>query len=268
MRRAPTCGNTGFESMRRSGGIFMPKIQGKEKVKMQDEWLSRTRMLLEEDVDILKKASVAVVGIGGVGGASAEALVRAGVGKIILMDFDKVSISNINRQIFATAKTVGESKLQTASDRLLSICPELNLRLIPYFYNEDTKSYLFNEKPDFIIDAIDTVSSKLDLIEECHKREIPSISCMGTGNRLDPTAFTIGRIEDTKGCGCGLARVMRQNLRKKNLSSQMVVYSNEAPIKSTISEDGRHIPGSISYCPPVAGYYLAYYAIKTILGMS
>lgn len=235
---------------------------------MQDEWLSRTRMLLQEDVDILKKASVAVVGIGGVGGAATEALVRAGVRKIILMDFDKVSISNINRQIFATTKTVGESKLQAASDRLLSICPELNLRLIPHFYNEDTRSYLFDEIPDFVIDAIDTVSSKLNLIEECYNRKIPSISCMGTGNRLDPTAFTIGNIEDTKGCGCGLARVMRQNLRKKNLSSQMVVYSKEEPIKSTISEDGRHIPGSISYCPPIAGYYLAYYAIKTILNMN
>ncbi len=230
-------------------------------------WLSRTEWLLgEKGINKLKNSRIAVIGLGGVGGSAAEGLVRAGVGSLILMDRDTISETNINRQLLATGQTVGTLKTQAAKERFSSICPKTQLLLLEEWYTPETSERLFSQSPDFIIDAIDTVSFKIHLLRSCHTKHIPSISCMGTGNRLDPTQFTVGSIEDTKGTGCGLAKVMRKELKKYNLNGQKVVYSKENPLSFPVQgKEERHPPGSLSCCPPVAGYILASYAISFLL---
>lgn len=231
------------------------------------DFTTRTSLLLGEDsMKKLCDSTVAVLGIGGVGGACAEAIVRSGIGRIIIIDHDTIDISNINRQLFATHDSIGESKIIIAKKRLTSINPDLKIDMLDTFYNDETKEELFNLKPDFIVDAIDTVSSKLNLAVECKSRNIPLISSMGTGNRLDPTKFTLGKIEDTAGCGCGLARVMRRELKARGVTGLPVLYSTEYPMNViSSSENGRHSPASISFCPPVAGYIIASYVIKSII---
>ena len=190
---------------------------------------------------------------------------RSGVGRIILMDHDTIDITNINRQLFATHDCIGKSKVLVAYHRLLSINPELKIELLSEFYNDETKELLFDLKPDFIVDAIDTVSSKLNLAVECKNRSIPLVASMGTGNRLDPTKFLLGTIEDTAGHGCGLAKVMRRELKARGITGLPVLYSTEYPMSViSSSEHGRHSPASISFCPPVAGYILASHVIKAI----
>lgn len=231
-------------------------------------WLDRTALLIGQDaVEKLNSARVAVVGLGGVGGACAEALCRAGVGSLLLLDHDTVDITNCNRQLFATAQTVGRSKCAAAAERLLSINPQLTLTSLPLFYGEQTREELFSFQPDFVIDAIDTVTAKLDLAQNCRQRGVPLIICLGTGNRLDPTAFRTGTIEDTAGCGCALARVMRRELKRRGITGQPVVYSVEPPRKRVAqdSPQGRHSPASISFCPPAAGYALASYAVTYLI---
>ncbi len=234
-------------------------------------WLARTELLIgKQAVTQLQQAKVAVVGLGGVGGSAAEALVRAGVGRLLLIDHDTVDITNLNRQLFATASNVGCSKCQAGKERLLSINPNCNITPAEAFYTAENRELLFDYQPDFVIDAIDTVSAKLDLIMSCTERQVPIISCLGTGNRLDPTQFVIGDIADTakNGCGCGLARVMRRELKKRGIYAHPVVYSTEKPqsVVCPDSENGRHSPASISFCPPVAGYLLASYAVKQLIG--
>ena len=230
-------------------------------------WLARTEALIgTKQTQTLKQSKVAILGLGGVGGAAAEAICRAGIGNILLMDHDTVDITNINRQLFATTETIGQEKCLAAAQRLHSINPDCNLTIHQTFYQADTRELLFLFQPDFVIDAIDTVTSKLDLAVECQKRDINLIMSMGTGNRMDPSKFQIGDISDTAGCGCALARVMRRELKKRGILHQSVVYSTELPRTIVVdSSNGKHSPGSISFCPPVAGYCLASHVVQQLI---
>lgn len=233
-------------------------------------WLSRTKLLIgSESLNKLQSAKVAVIGLGGVGGAAAEALCRAGIGNILLMDNDDIEQTNLNRQILATTESLGERKCDSAQKRLKSINPNINCTVKDVFYLPETREELFDYDPDYIIDAIDTVTAKLDLIETSFQRNIPILSSMGTGNRLKPDQLCIGTIEDTAGFGCGLSRVMRRELRRRNISGVCVLYSKETPLNIGFSPDssnGRHSPGSISFVPPVAGYILASEIVRKIIG--
>ena len=239
-----------------------------------DPRFQRTRALLGGTaMERLASARVAVVGLGGVGGACAEALARSGIGELILMDHDTVDLSNCNRQLFATSATVGLPKTEAACRRIREIIPDIRLFPVPAFYSADTPGLLFDLAPTLVIDAVDTVTSKLALAAACREYGIPSICCLGTGNRLDPSAFRLGRIEDTAGLRCGLARVMRRECRRRGLSGLPVVYSLEPPcapyedsVPALAPEHGRHPPASIAFCPPAAGYLLAAWAVGQLLG--
>lgn len=238
---------------------------------MEDNWLSRTALLIgEEGVLRLRGARVALLGLGGVGGACAEALCRAGVGQLLLCDSDTVSTANLNRQLIATRETIGQAKTEAAAQRLYSIHPSLSLTLCQRFYLPEDSDFLYAFQPDIVIDAIDTVTAKLHLAQECGRRGIALVSCLGTGNRLRPQALTVGDIADTAGCGCPLARVMRRELKKRGIEKLRVVFSRELPLSCTVKEEaaGRHPPGSISFVPPVAGYLLAGEAVRLLLGAS
>ncbi len=220
-------------------------------------------------MDKLAKAGAVVLGLGGVGGAVAEALCRAGVGHLLLVDHDFISITNLNRQIPATLSTVGMQKCQALKSRLLDINPDIDIKCSADFLLPENGGVIFDYNPDFIIDAIDTMTTKLWLAEQCHSRDIPLFCSMGTGNRLDPSQLRFGDIADTAGTGCPLARVMRRELKKRGVSSLRVVYSLEMPIKgiATESENGRHSPGSSPFVPPAAGYLLASVALREFLGL-
>ncbi len=233
------------------------------------EFLQRTAPILGEDnLQKLATTRVAVLGLGGVGGSCAEALVRIGIGNILLVDDDAVSLSNINRQLFATQNAIGTAKTQAAKQRLLSINPHCNIEVANQFYLPENSDFLYDWQPHCVVDAIDTVTAKLHLAEHCPQKDILLFSSMGTGNRLDPTQIRYGDIQDTAGNGCPLARVMRRELKKRGVQSLRVVYSQEAAIKSLIVDEhnGRHAPASTAFVPPVAGYTLAYYLVKTLLG--
>ena len=235
-----------------------------------EDWLMRQRLLIgDEACEKLKDSTVAVIGLGGVGGACVEALCRCGVGTLILVDHDRVDLTNLNRQLIATRGTVGLSKAESCRRRVLDINPSCNVVPLELFYGEDTDERVFSQKPDYIIDCIDTVTAKLHLAVTCKERRIPLLMCLGTGNRLDPSRFRIGDIEETArtGGGCGLARVMRRELKKRGIVHQQVLYSTEPAAKTVVSdgETGRNAPGSISFCPPVAGFLLAGKAVRDLL---
>lgn len=231
------------------------------------DWKERTRCLIgEENIKKLNNTSIAIIGLGGVGGTAAESLCRAGIGEIIIVDKDKFSSTNINRQLFATTKTMGKNKCDAAKDRLLEINPNCKIKSLNMCYNEKTSQTLFKQKPDIIIDAIDMVTSKLHLAKYCNEHKIPLLMCLGTGNRLNPEEFHIGDISQTAGCGCPLARVIRKELKKIGVKKQTVLYSTETPLKITVeSANGQHIPSSSPFCPPVAGYMLAAYATRMVM---
>lgn len=223
------------------------------------DFLQRTKnMLSEEDVLKINKKSVLVFGIGGVGGSCAESLVRAGVGKIGIVDGDIFETSNINRQIFATNKTLGIPKVDAACERLKEINPNIVIEKYNLFVNEDNINEINFENYDYIVDAIDTITSKILIIKLAYEKNIKVISSMGAGNRLDPTAFEIANIENTK--NDPVARIMRKKLKELNIKKVKVVYSTEIPIKT-----GNRTPGSISFVPPVCGMVLASYVIRDIL---
>lgn len=230
-------------------------------------FLDRTKLLIGDDsIQSLINSTVVVVGVGGVGGACAEALVRAGVGNIFLVDHDVVETTNINRQLFATHDTIGVKKVVAGSNRLLSINPSANITGLDIFLNQDNLNQILDLNPNYVVDAIDTVTSKLQLIKACKDHNIPIISSMGTGNRLDPSQFLIGDIEDTRGSGCGLAKVMRREVRARELGNLDVLFSNELPSKViSSSENGRHAPASISFCPPVAGYIISSHVVRNLI---
>ena len=228
------------------------------------DFLKRSALLLGEDnMKTLQNLRVAVIGLGGVGCAAAEAVCRAGVGHLLLVDHDTVDITNLNRQIFYTQKHVGCKKTEIAKSHLLEINPNADIQVADCFYLPDTSDMVFDFAPDYIIDAIDTVTAKLHLAQTCYAKQIRLISCLGTGNRLNPMQLKVGDIVDTASSGCPLARVMRRELKKRGVPNLKVVFSDEPAAKVLASsENGRHSPGSISFVPPVAGYILASEAIK------
>ncbi len=229
--------------------------------------LERTELFLgKEALEKLNNARVAVMGLGGVGGAAAEALLRAGVGHLLFVDGDSVDETNITRQILATYETAGMDKIKAAKLRFEKIAPETDVTYVKEFYLPENSAFLYDWNPDYIIDAIDTVTAKLHIAEECKNRGINLLMCLGTGNRLDPEKLRIGDISETSGCGCGLAKVMRKELKKRGIEKQTVLFSTEEAKKAAIdSENGRHAPGSISFVPPVAGYLLAGKCVRDII---
>ncbi|MBQ9108911.1 MAG: tRNA threonylcarbamoyladenosine dehydratase [Oscillospiraceae bacterium] len=232
-------------------------------------WTDRTRLLLgEQGMEKLKNARAVVLGLGGVGGNAAEALCRAGVGHLLLVDNDTVDETNLNRQLLATRDMVGRPKCEAALARLRAIDPEADLQTAQQFYLPENSSFVFDFEPDIIIDAIDTVTAKLHLAEQCHQRGILLYASMGTGNRLDPSLLRCGDIGETSGTGCPLARVMRRELRKRGVPGLKVVYSLEPPIQGINANDGehgRHSPGSAPFVPPAAGLLLASAALRDFL---
>lgn len=223
-----------------------------------DNWLLRTEMLIgKENLDKLANSTVAVFGCGGVGSYVAEGIVRAGIGNIVLIDNDVVDITNINRQLIADTTTINMPKVEVEKERLLKINPNLNIQIYKEFYNS-TNSNLLNNNYTYIVDAIDTVSSKISLIEEAFNRNIKIISSMGTGNKLDPTKFEVTDIYKTS--VCPLAKVMRKELKKRNIPHLKVVYSKEEPIATNT-----RTPASISFVPSVAGLIIAGEVIKDII---
>ena len=227
---------------------------------------SRTTMLIgEEAVEKLKRARVAVFGVGGVGGYAIEVLARAGVGAIDLIDNDRVSESNINRQIIALHSTVGRLKTDVMKERLLDINPQMDVRTHNVFFLPENADEFDFSGYDYVVDAIDTVSGKIALIERAKKANVPVISCMGTGNKTNPSAFVVADIEKTS--VCPLARVMRRELKGRGISGVKVVYSTEEPHEPSgaKSETGKPVPASISFVPPVAGLLLASAVIKDLI---
>lgn len=231
----------------------------------------RTEMLLgKEAVDKLKNSRVAIFGIGGVGGYALEALVRAGVGEIDLIDSDCVAISNINRQILATTKTVGEKKVDVAEARAKEINPDVKINKFPIFYLPENANTFNFEQYDYIIDAIDTVAGKMELVKRANEVGTPIICSMGTGNKLDPAAFEVADIYKTS--VCPLAKVMRSLCKKAGIRHLKVVYSKELPISPHEIEGaeqkgnaGRTSPASCSFVPPVAGFILAGEVVKDLI---
>ncbi len=214
---------------------------------------SRTQLLYgEEAMNYFASCRIAVFGIGGVGGYVVEALARSGIGALDLIDHDKVCLSNINRQILATAKTVGMYKVDVARERICEINPDCRVRTYKTFFLPDTQDQFDFGEYDYLVDAIDTVTGKLTIIEKAKKSGVPVISSMGAGNKVNPAAFEVADIYETS--ICPLAKVMRRECRKRGIESLTVVYSKEEPIRPTESRD---IPGSTAFVPSVAGLIIA-----------
>lgn len=232
---------------------------------------SRMELLIgKEEIDKLKNSKVAVFGIGGVGSYVVEGLARSGIGNFILVDNDEVALSNINRQIIATHKTLGISKVEVAKQRILEINPNANVEIHKEFFMPNTDG-IIDETIDYIVDAVDTVTAKIELAMRANKFNIPIISCMGTGNKLDPTRFEIADIYKTS--VCPLAKVMRKELKDRGIKKLKVLYSKEEPIKITIDsevniEAGKSkkiVPGSVSFVPSVAGLIISGEVIKDLI---
>ena len=243
---------------------------------------SRTELLVgKEALEKLNNSKVAVFGLGGVGSFVIEGLARAGVGNFILVDDDKICLTNINRQLLATRKTVGKFKVELAKERILDINPEAKVEIYQQFFMPDTEG-IVDESVSYIVDAIDTVTAKIELVMRAEKYHIPIISCMGTGNKLDPTKFEITDINKTS--VCPLAKVMRKELRNRGIKKLKVLYSKEEPIKpdetlecscknGCICPPGtvrkctarNQVPGSISFVPSVAGLIISGEVIKDII---
>lgn len=231
------------------------------------DFLERSALLLGADnMLLLQNLRVAVIGLGGVGCAAAEALCRIGVGHMLLVDHDVVDITNLNRQIFYTREHVGMKKTDVALHRLRSIHPDADIQALDTFYLPESSGEVFAFAPHGIVDAIDTVTAKLHLAETCPQQDVRLVASLGTGNRLDPSRLVMGDIADTSGCGCALARIMRRELRRCGVANLRVLYSLEPPIPAlAASENGRHSPGSCAFVPPVAGYLLASDLIRSVI---
>ena len=235
-----------------------------------NNWLNRTEILIgKENIEKLRKANIVVFGLGGVGSYVVEGLVRAGIGNITIVDKDIVDTTNINRQLIATTDTIGKAKTEVETERILKINPNINITSIQEFVDSNNIDKIMQKAQhypcsqnaqkgdkvhvsniDYVVDAIDTVSSKLEIIRYCWNNNIKLISCMGTGNKLDPSQFEITDINKTS--VCPLAKVIRKELKKLNINKLKVIYSKETPIKTNISS-----PASISFVPSVAGLLIA-----------
>ena len=233
---------------------------------------SRTELLIgEEKLQKLKESTVMVLGVGGVGSHCIEALARSGVGRLILVDNDTVSLTNINRQAIAFHSTVGKYKTQVMKDRIQDICPQTEVVTYEMFVLPENVDELFCEKPDYIIDAIDTVTAKLVLVEKAREYNIPILSCMGTGNKLHAELFEITDISKTS--VCPLCKVMRKELKARGIMHLKVLYSKEKPVDTSGRDGGeskgqrRSIPGSVSFVPPVAGILIAGEVIRDLCGL-
>lgn len=244
---------------------------------------SRTELLIgKEGLERLKNAKVAIFGIGGVGTFAVEGLARAGVGKFVLIDDDCICLTNINRQLHATRKTIGKPKVDVMKERILEINPKAEVKTIQSFYLPENADEMIEADYDYIIDAVDTVTAKIDLVLQANKSNIPIISCMGAGNKLDPTKFEVTDIYKTS--VCPLAKVMRRELKLRGVKKLKVVYSKETPIKPMGEEDSscssncicppgttrkctsrNQIPGSISFVPSVAGLIISGEVIKDLI---
>ena len=244
---------------------------------------SRTELLIKEDgIQKLQKAKVAIFGIGGVGSFAVEGLVRSGIGNFILVDDDKICLTNLNRQIIATRKTIGKYKVDVMEERILEINPDAKIQTYQEFYMPNSKTNIITEDIDYVIDCVDTVTAKIEIVKRCKELDIPIISAMGTGNKLDPSRFEITDIYKTS--ICPLAKVMRKELRKRNIDSLKVIYSKEEPIEideysnsscktNCICPPGtkrkctirNQVPGSISFVPSVVGLMIAGEVIREII---
>ena len=228
------------------------------------EWLSRTQLLFgKEAIEKLAAARVAVFGIGGVGGYTVEALVRSGVGAIDLIDSDKVCLTNLNRQIIATQKNIGRYKVEVAAERIAEINPDCKVAAHKIFYLPETQNRFDFTDYDYIVDAIDTVTGKLAIIENAKKSGTPVISSMGAGNKTDPTAFRVADIYQTS--VCPLAKVMRRELKKRGIEKLKAVYSTEEPLKP---DGGAGVPASCAFVPSVVVLIIALEVIKDLTGFN
>lgn len=247
------------------------------------EQFSREALIIgEKNVELLNNSKVAIFGIGGVGSFVVEGLARAGIGNFILIDNDVVDVTNINRQIIATTSTIGIPKVEIAKKRILDINPKANIRIYQEFFDKDSQDF-FDNSVDYVIDCIDTISSKIEIVVRAKNMKIPVISSMGTGNKLNPTSFEIDDIYKTS--VCPLAKIMRKELKKRKIDSLKVLYSKESPIISknsyndnnnnniinvnNLEKDNnareRRVPGSISFVPSVAGLIIAGEVVKDII---
>ena len=233
-----------------------------------DEKFSRTEMLIgNEGMKKLKEAKVAIFGLGGVGSFVCEGLARSGIGNFILVDFDKVDESNINRQLIATTKTIGEYKVDLMRQRILDINPDANVDVHREFYTADSEIDIITKDLSYAVDCVDTIMAKIAIICKCDELDIPVISAMGAGNKLDPTMFEVADIYETS--VCPLARIMKKDLKKRNIEKLKVVYSKEHAINTNDHEINKNnkkfkVKGSVSFVPSVAGLIIAGEVIKDI----
>lgn len=240
-----------------------------------DKYFERTEMLIgSEGLKKLKGSKVLVLGIGGVGSYVVEALARSGVGHLALCDNDTIDVTNVNRQLHATVSTVGELKAEIMADRIRQINPEIKVTLHTFLYNHESADKIVTEDLDYVVDAIDMVTSKLYLVEHCHQLNIPLLASMGTGNKMNPMMFEVTDINKTS--VCPLAKVMRKELKKRGIKKLKVIYSKEPPVKpldvpsasAEISDNGysrRGIPGSIAFVPSVVGLIIASEVVKDLI---
>ncbi len=226
---------------------------------INSEFTREISLIGKDAFDKLRESTVMIFGLGGVGSYAAEALARAGIGKLVLVDSDKVDITNINRQLYALHSTVGMNKTQVAAQRIHDINPHCITQTVTAFYNAGDGDKFFTDSYSYVVDAIDTVSAKIDIAVECEKRKIPLISCMGTGNKLHPELFEICDIYKTS--VCPLCRVMRKELKNRNVGKLKVVYSKEQPQSS---DKLSRVPASVSFTPPVAGMLLAAEVVRDV----
>ena len=233
-----------------------------------DEKFSRTEMLIgNEGMKKLNDAKVAIFGLGGVGSFVCEGLARSGIGNFILVDFDKVDESNINRQLIATVNTIGKYKVDLMKERILEINPNANVEVYKEFYMADCEIDIITEDLSYAVDCVDTIMAKIAIICNCDALDVPVISSMGTGNKLDPSMFEVADIYETS--VCPLAKIMKKDLRKRNIEKLKVVYSKEQPINTNdcaINQNRKFkVKGSISFVPSVAGLTIAGEVIKDII---
>lgn len=231
--------------------------------------LTRTEMLLgEAGLEKLRTSHVAVFGVGGVGSYAAEALARTGVGCLTLIDFDQIALTNLNRQLHALESTIGLDKVEVMKARIFDINPDIEVRAIKMRYEASTSDEIFADGFDFVIDAIDMVTSKIHLIVTCQEKNIPIISSMGTGNKLDPTKLVVTDLYKTS--VCPLAKIMRRELKARGVKKLPVVYSSELPVEPLLLDvnplNPRKVtPGSVSFVPPVSGFFMASFVVRGLL---